>query len=73
MEAERDVRSIRVWAGLSGLHGTVVEDVTISNEGDVIVAVRPGWRQRDRCGLCRLPAAVQRIAISPLDQFSCSG
>jgi hypothetical protein len=53
MEAERDVRSIRVWAGLLGLQGTVVEDVAVSNEGGVVVAVRPGWRQRDRCGLCR--------------------
>lgn len=47
------MRSIRVWAGLLGLQGTVVEDVTVSDEGGVVVAVRPGWRQRDRCGLCR--------------------
>lgn len=47
------MRSIRVWAGLLGLQRTVVEDVTTGSEGEVIVAVRPGWRDRDRCGLCR--------------------
>jgi transposase len=47
------VRSIRVWAGLLGLQRTVVEDVTAGNEGEVIVAVRPSWRERDRCGECR--------------------
>ena len=50
---DRDVRSIMVWAGLLGLQRTVVEDVTTGSEGEVIVAVRPGWRDRDRCGLCR--------------------
>jgi transposase len=47
------VRSIRVWAGLLGLQRTVVEDVTMGDEGEVIVSVRPGWRERDRCGVCR--------------------
>ena len=47
------MRSIRVWAGLLGLQGVVVEDVTVSNEGDVLVSGRAGWRQRDRCGICR--------------------
>jgi transposase len=47
------VRSIRVWAGLLGLQRTVVEDVTTGNEGEVVVSVRPGWRERDRCGVCR--------------------
>jgi hypothetical protein len=31
----------------------VVEDVTVGSEGEVIVAVRPCWRERDRCGRCR--------------------
>jgi transposase len=31
----------------------VVEGVWIGNEGEVVVAARPGWRERDRCGLCR--------------------
>jgi transposase len=47
------VRSIRLWAGLLGLQRTVVEDVTAGNEGVVIVSVRPSWRERDRCGVCR--------------------
>jgi transposase len=47
------VRGIRVWAGLLGLQGTVVGDVTAGSEGEVIVSVRPGWRERDRCGVCR--------------------
>jgi transposase len=31
----------------------VVEDVRVGSEGEVIVSVRPGWRERDRCGVCR--------------------
>ena len=47
------MRGIRVWARLLGLQHTVVEDVTVGVEGEVIVAVRPSWRERDRCGRCR--------------------
>jgi transposase len=47
------VRSTRVWAGLLGLQRAVVEDVTVGEEGEVIVAVRSDWRARDRCGVCR--------------------
>jgi len=47
------VRGIRVWARLLGLQRAVVEDVTTGSEGVVIVAVRPSWRERDRCGICR--------------------
>jgi transposase len=47
------VRGIRVWARLLGLQRTVVEDVKMGSEGEVVVAVRPGWRERDRCGVCR--------------------
>ena len=47
------MRGIRVWVRLLGLQRTVVEGVRIGGEGEVIVAVRPGWRERDRCGLCR--------------------
>ncbi|WP_249011695.1 ISL3 family transposase [Conexibacter sp. DBS9H8] len=49
------MRSIRVWARLLGLRGAVIEDVTVNDAGDgveVVVAVRPGWRERDRCGIC---------------------
>jgi transposase len=47
------VRGIRVWARLLGLRRTVVEDVTMGSEGEVIVSVRSSWRERDRCGICR--------------------
>jgi transposase len=47
------VRGTRVWARLLGLRGVVVEDVFLGDRGEVVVAVRPNWRQRDRCGVCR--------------------
>jgi transposase len=47
------VRRTRVWAGLLGLQRVVVEDVQIGSEDEIVVAVRPVWRQRDRCGVCR--------------------
>ncbi len=47
------MRGIRVWAGLLGLQRAVVEDVRMGSEGEVIVSVRPIWRERDRCGICR--------------------
>jgi transposase len=47
------MRDIRVWARLVGLRRAVVEGVRIGDEGEVVVAVRPGWRERDRCGICR--------------------
>jgi transposase len=47
------MRGIRVWARLLGLRRVVVEDVTTGSEGEVIVSVRPNWRERDRCGICQ--------------------
>jgi transposase len=47
------VRGTRVWARLLGLQRAVIEDVWIGDEGEVVVAARPGWRERDRCGVCR--------------------
>jgi transposase len=47
------VRGARVWARLLGLRRAVVEDVRMGGEGEVLVAVRPTWRERDRCGVCR--------------------
>ena len=47
------MRGIRVWARLVGLQRTVVADVRMGSEGEVIVSVRPGFRERDRCGECR--------------------
>ena len=36
-----------------GLGKTVVEAVEIDSDGAVVVSVRPGYRQRDRCPHCR--------------------
>jgi transposase len=47
------VRGTRVWARLLGLQRVVVEDVWIGDEGEVVVAARPNWRERERCGVCR--------------------
>ena len=47
------MRGIRVWARLLGLRRAVVEDVRLGSEGEVIVSARPGFRERDRCGVCR--------------------
>ncbi len=47
------MRKTRVWARLLGLQRAVVEDVSISDEDEIVVAVRPSWRERDRCGECR--------------------
>ena len=47
------MRGIRVWARLLGLRRAVVEDVRMGIEGVVIVSVRPGFKERDRCGVCR--------------------
>jgi transposase len=35
------------------LQRAVVEDVWIGDEEEIVVAVRPVWRERDRCGVCR--------------------
>jgi transposase len=47
------VRRARVWARLLGIQRAIVEDVQIGGEGEIVVAVRPAWRERDRCGVCR--------------------
>ena len=47
------MRTSRVWAGLFGLGQTVIEDVWIGDQGEVVVSARPDWRERDRCGVCR--------------------
>jgi transposase len=47
------VRNARVWAGLLGLHKTVVERVEVDDSSGVLVAsVRPARGQRRRCGIC---------------------
>jgi len=47
------MRGIRVWARLLGLGRAVVADVRLGSEGEVIVSVRPGWRERGRCDVCQ--------------------
>jgi transposase len=47
------VRGTRVWARLLGLQRAVVEDVRIGDDEEIVVAARPAWRERDRCGVCR--------------------
>jgi len=46
------VRKDRVWAGLLGLERAVLESVEIDDNGQVVAAVRPHHRERDRCGVC---------------------
>jgi transposase len=47
------VRLVRVWARLVGVEWTVVEGADFDEGGVLVVAVRPGWRERSRCGICR--------------------
>jgi transposase len=47
------VRGTRVWERLLGLQRTVVEGVEFGSEGELVITVRPVWRERDRCGICR--------------------
>jgi transposase len=47
------VRIGSVWARLLGLGAAVVEDVTLGDAGEVVIAARPRWHQQDRCGVCR--------------------
>lgn len=47
------MRRTRVWARLLGMRRAVVEDVRIGSEDEIVVAVRPASRERDRCGVCR--------------------
>ena len=46
------MRKERVWARLLGLERAVVESVEIDDKEQVVVAVRPHHRERDRCGVC---------------------
>ena len=51
------MRGIRGWARLLGIQRAVVEDLQIGDEGELVVAIRPGWRERDCCGVCRRRSA----------------
>ncbi|MGC1909058.1 MAG: ISL3 family transposase [Candidatus Dormiibacterota bacterium] len=48
------MRHTRVWAKGMGLAGAVVEKVELESETNtLVVSVRVGWPDRDRCGICR--------------------
>ena len=47
------MRTGRVWARLLGLGAAVVEEVNFGAVGELVVAARPRWHERDRCGVCR--------------------
>lgn len=48
------MRHTRVWAKGMGLAGAVVERVELEGETNtLVVSVRVGWQDRDRCGICR--------------------
>ena len=48
------MRSARLWVRLLAVERTVVEDVDFDDErGALVIAVRPGFRERGRCGICR--------------------
>jgi len=48
------VRPLRVWKKLLGLRRTVIEQVDFDeSDGELVVAVRPRARERDRCPHCR--------------------
>ena len=47
------MRKTRVWARLLGLQRAVIEDVYCGTDGEIVVATRSNWRERDRCGICR--------------------
>ena len=44
---------VRAWARLLGLEKTVLEAVEVDRDGAIVVSVRPGYSQRDRCPHCR--------------------
>jgi transposase len=48
------VRHTRVWAKAMGLAGAVVERVELEGETNtLVVSLRVGWQDQDRCGICR--------------------
>ena len=49
-----DVRPLRVWKTLLGLHRMVIEEVELDDMArSLVVSVRPRARERDRCPHCR--------------------
>jgi transposase len=44
---------IRAWARMLGLEKTVLEAVELDEHDQVVISVRPDFRQRDRCPHCQ--------------------
>jgi transposase len=54
---EDGVSANSIWKRLLTVERTVVEQVEVDSEADVLIAhVRPVARERNRCGVCRRPA-----------------
>jgi transposase len=53
MEADATCAASGYGARLLGLRRAVIEDVWVGEQGEVVIAARPNWRERDRCGVCR--------------------
>ena len=47
------MRPLRVWKTLLGLHRSVIEEVQLERDGELVVSVRPRAGERDRCPHCR--------------------
>lgn len=51
------MQNVTLWRGLLGVEKTVIEQVELDEDGEVVVAhVRPRRRSRGRCGRCSRPA-----------------
>jgi transposase len=46
------VRNPSIWACVLGVEKTVVERVSVEEDGSLVVKVRPRRSERQRCGLC---------------------
>lgn len=57
------MRVARVFARLAGLHDAVVEEVSLPDEGVIIVHARPKARERDRCVDTAPNAATAMIPV----------
>lgn len=59
------MRRIRVWAGLLALGRVVVEGVYSGEEAEVVVAVRPRFRELGRCAVCWRRCTVPSCNANP--------
>jgi hypothetical protein len=55
------MRQTRVWARGLGLCGAVVEGLEVeARTGTLVVSVRVGWRDRDRCGIRKMSRGLRQ-------------